>query len=227
LHFLPRGINLNTLTFDAHCRIDSLGQFFLNNLESFKKRNYPYLVPDIERTKSLEKTLRASHSKTLCGISWLSKNEKFGDSKSIQLEMLDPILRLPGIQFIDLQYGDTSETRADLYRKTGIEVRKIEEIDNYKDIDGFASLVAACDLVITVSNTTAHVAGALGKPTLLLVPYSTGKLFYWHSLNGQSLWYPSVRTFEQSSIGDWQQTIQDISNYLHPINKLDKFFITS
>jgi tetratricopeptide (TPR) repeat protein len=220
VHFLPREINLDTLTFDAHCRVDSLGQFLLNDLECFKKRNYPYLKPDIEKTKRLEKTLRASPSKTLCGISWLSKNEKFGDSKSIQLEMLDPILRLPGIQFIDLQYGDTSEIRAELYRKTGIEVRKIEEIDNYKDIDGFASLVAACDLVITVSNTTAHVAGALGKPTLLLVPYATGKLFYWHSLNGQSLWYPSINVFEQSASGDWQPAIKNAADTVYLMTKI-------
>ena len=50
------------------------------------------------------------------------------------------------------------------------------EIDNFNDIDGLAALIQACDVIVTVSNTTAHLAAALGKPVLIMLPFSPGLL---------------------------------------------------
>ena len=65
-----------------------------------------------------------------------------------------------------MQYGDTSEERAALERTTGLVVSRLEDIDNTNDLDGLAALMGACDAVVTVSNTTAHLAGALGAALL-------------------------------------------------------------
>ena len=53
---------------------------------------------------------------------------------------------------------------------------KLEEIDNFNDIDGLASLIDACDFVVSVSNTTVHIAGAIGKKTYLMLPQGKGKI---------------------------------------------------
>ena len=89
-------------------------------------------------------------------------------------------------------------------------LNKIDGIDNFNDIDGLASLIDACDFIVTISNVTAHMAGALGKKVFLLVPYTKGKIWYWHDNLKTSLWYPSIEIFIQSEIGDWKKPISDI-----------------
>ena len=87
---------------------------------------------------------------------------------------------------------------------------KIEEIDNYDDIEGLAALIDACDFVVTVSNTTAHIAGAIGKETYLMLPRGKGKLWYWSKEHNQSLWYKSIRIIEQKQIGQWNDVVEEI-----------------
>ena len=78
------------------------------------------------------------------------------------------------------------------------------------NLDGLAALIAACDVVVTVSNTTAHLAGALGVPTLLMLPYSRGSLWYWHEGRDDSPWYPSIRIVRQRSPGDWDDVVRRV-----------------
>ena len=73
-------------------------------------------------------------------------------------------------------------------------------------VDSAADLTA-CDLVVTVSNTTAHLAGALGKPTLLFVPQSRGQLWYWFNDRNDSPWYPSMRVERQKLGQSWKDLI--------------------
>ena len=111
---------------------------------------------------------------------------------------------------VDLQYGDTSKERQSFYKKYGINLIKIKEIDNYDDIEGLAALIDACDFVVTVSNTTAHIAGAIGKKTYLMLPKGKGKLWYWSKDNDQSLWYKSIKIMEQKEIGQWNEVIDEL-----------------
>ena len=117
--------------------------------------------------------------------------------------MLKPILSIPNISFIDLQYNDTNVERENFYKDNGIKIDKIKELDNFNDINGITSLIDICDFVITVSNSNAHLSGALGKETFLLLPKGKGKLWYWTSENYKSLWYPSIQIVEQEEPGCW------------------------
>ena len=127
------------------------------------------------------------------------------------LEDLKDLLMLPDITFVDLQYTDTSEERALFKQRYGIEVIKLEEIDNFNDIDGLASLIDACDCVVSVSNTTVHIAGAIGKETYLMLPQ--GKEDYGIGQEDeQSIWYKSIKIIEQTKIGQWDNVIQQIKN---------------
>ena len=74
------------------------------------------------------------------------------------------------------------------------------------DLDIFTSQVAAMDMVVTISNTTAHMAGALGVPTLLML--GTVPIWYWLLERGDSPWYPSLHLFRQHERGDWQGVVE-------------------
>jgi ADP-heptose:LPS heptosyltransferase len=78
-------------------------------------------------------------------------------------------------------------------------------------LDGLAALIAACDIVVTVSNTTAHLAAALGKPALVMLPNNDSLLWYWHRDSHTTPWYPSVRLFRRSDTGRWEDVIDAVA----------------
>ena len=122
------------------------------------------------------------------------------------------------MQFINLQYGDTAKEVTDLMEKHGQSIYSVPEVDIFNNIDVVLSINSACELIITTRNSTAHLAGALGKETLLLVPYSVGTFWYGHDIDGFSLWYPSVRVFQQKTQGDWETPIHEMKSYLERKN---------
>jgi tetratricopeptide (TPR) repeat protein len=207
--FLSNKESLDSNHYKYHMLCGSLPHIYRNSKDSFLNQRGSFLIADQSRTASLRKTLTSTH-KYVCGIAWKSVNPKFGHFKSMALKNLLPILNLPFINFINLQYGDISK-EIDLFNNEhGTNINKIDEIDNFNDIDGLASLIDACDFIVTISNVTAHIAGALGKKVFLLVPYEQGRLWYWHENLTKSLWYPSVQIFSQNETGDWSVPINQI-----------------
>ena len=133
----------------------------------------------------------------MVGLSWISKAPIGGEQKSARLADFAALLRSPGYRFVDLQYGDTGAEREAVERELGIRVERLPDIDNTNDLDGLAALMGACDAVVTVSNTTAHLAGALGRPTLVMVPHGHARIWYWFRDKDESPWYPRVRVRRQ------------------------------
>ncbi|MDX2225456.1 MAG: hypothetical protein SFV21_22070, partial [Rhodospirillaceae bacterium] len=130
--------------------------------------------------------------------------------KSTSLADWRPILSAPGVVFVDLQYGDTLAERA----AAGAELVHLQDMDLTNDLDGLAALTAACDLVITVSNTTAHLAGALGVPTWVLVATGWGSLWYWGAGTPDTPWYPTAKIFTRRSGQDWRPLLTEVAEAL-------------
>ena len=97
-----------------------------------------------------------------------------------------------------------------LFENTGLKIQKFEGIDYYNDIIGVASIIDSCDLIITCSNVNAHIAGALGKKTFLLLPLGKGRLWNWNAEKNKSIWYPSVKIFQQTKYNDWTYPIENV-----------------
>jgi tetratricopeptide (TPR) repeat protein len=150
----------------------------------------------------------------LCGLSWSSSNPRLGRFKSLGDADLSPLAAVPGVRWIDLQYGDTGGERRRMRKRWGLELAHVEDIDNFHDIDGFAALVAACDQVVSVSNTTVHVAGALGVPVQVMLPRPAGRIWYWHHGREDSPWYASCRLWRQHDPGDWRPVIEAVAGRL-------------
>lgn len=213
IDFVDNVNSVEVSQFKAQIHFGSLGQFLRPNVHSFTGVLSPYLSANTEQSYQLRSDIKRSN-RLLCGISWLSKNADHGLAKSLSLASLEKALKLPGFDFIDLQYGDTRDERAQFFAEHSINIIKREEIDNFSDIDGLASLIAACDLVVTVSNTTAHLACALGKPTLVLLPQHSAVFWYWHNRDMHSPWYPTAVLLRQQELGGWSQVIQTVCQIL-------------
>ena len=119
---------------------------------------------------------------------------------------------MPNCRFVDLQYGDTSAERVDVARDTGIRIEHLDDIDNMNDIDGLAALITACDLVVTVSNTTAHLAGALGKETYVLVPFGQARMWYWFHDRADTPFYPEIKIRRQAKTHDWASLMAPLAD---------------
>ena len=192
----------------------SLGQFLRPSINSYPSRG-AFLHANPKKVLALRAKYETQFGDTArIGLSWRSANPRFGASKSMMLDDLKPALSHPGTTYFDLQYGDTDEERSVFAEETGIEVFRDTDIDALIDLEGFAALVASMDLVITSSNTTAHVAGALGVPCWTLVPAGPGLLWYWFLDRSDSPWYPSLRLFRQAFPGDWVPAVQQVSEAL-------------
>ena len=90
-------------------------------------------------------------------------------------------------------------------RAFGVTIHHDPTINQFADLDAFAAQTAALDMVITTSNTTAHMAGALGVPTLLLL--ASVPDWRWQSTGEAALWYPDMKLFRQRERGDWSAPI--------------------
>ena len=214
LKFLDKGLAESKIDFDVHMPIGDLGKYFRNSLEDFDLNRKGYLISDSNKTKQIKDGL-AKNKKYICGLSWKSKREKLGKSKSMDLTDLLPILKNKNITFVSLQYGDVTEELRSLFENHGVFIHENKTIDNFNDLDGHASLIDACDFVITVSNSTAHIAGALGKETYLMLPLGFAAIWYWsNQLENKSIWYPSISIFQKTIVNDWEAPVQTINNLL-------------
>lgn len=211
---LEKGSQVLDDLYGGHIAMGSLGKFLRNKLSDFDGAITPYLIDDEDKTNLMRSDLKLLGGQIACGLSWRSSNSTVGDSKSIDLSEFLPVLKKQHIDFINLQYGDVSGEIGAVYKDYGVKVHEIPGINIFDDIDSLLSLIKACDIIITTSNTTAHLAGAIGQETLLILPYSTGKFWYWHDIDQVSLWYPSIKIFKQEKQGDWSKPIQAAKSYL-------------
>lgn len=172
-----------------------------------------FLRADPARVAAARARLRRP-GRPLVGISWASSNAQLGALKTVPRIRLEQILAGTDAVFLDLQYGDSAAMRRALAAATGAEIRRDAETDVERDIDGLAALAAACDLVVTGSNVTAHVAGALGVETHVLVPHGRARLWYWLGAGPRSPFYPGVTIHRQAADGDWQDAVAAIRTAL-------------
>lgn len=199
---------LDAGTYDAQIPFGSL-PVVLNMNPYMEGRRVPYLISNDAATKVIV-SKECAKKELKCGISWKSINQKLAKNKSILLSDLNEIFEVDGYEFINLQYGDTRQEIEELERTCGAELKTIDGIDLFNNIDGLASIIQMCDFIVTTSNITAHLAGALGKKTFLLVPYSAGRIWYWHE-EAVSSWYPSISLHPQSQNLEWNGAIKNIA----------------
>lgn len=193
----------------AHLPIGSLPGLFRASCSAFAATTSPYLKADAAERRRL----RAGYpgGKRLVGLAWYTNNRKTGRERSIDLPSLAPLLALPGIQWVSLQYGNCAELEEQV-AAAHAPILVDPTVDQLADIDRFAAQVAAMDLVITIDNSTAHLAGALGVPVWTMLPFAPD--WRWLLECERSPWYPTMRLFRQPAPGDWQSVVYSVRDAL-------------
>ena len=194
---------------DAEIAIGSLPAFFRRGVDSFGAQPLGLLVPDPARVAAMRASLAPGYR---VAISWRSFQKAgrrhIAERKSIPLERFGA-LALPGLVLVDVQYGDVADERSAFdARHPGLRVQ-VPGLDLRDDVDGVFAAIAACDLVVTASNVTAHFAGAIGKRTWLVCLGANPPFHYWAPrADGRSLWYPSVEVLTDPSWTRWESAFE-------------------
>ena len=202
----------NPAAYDCQAPLGSLGRWLRRSFANFP-RHPGFLRPDPARAEQYRRRLAGSQA-AVVGISWRSANPEVGAIKSTELSDWVGVLQEPRACIVDLQYGDTANERERVERQAGVRIEHFHDLDIFSDLDGLAALCTACDLVITASNVTAHIAGALGRPVWLVVPKHNGRFWYWFSGRSDSPWYPTMRIFDRDVPGSWRETLDAVAREL-------------
>jgi len=229
IRFIPRqnppNSQLLNTTMDYQTPIGSLGKWFRTDNNSFILNRNTYLYACPKKTSEIRKKYQElAKEKILIGISWKStgidqRQTYSKKKKSTLLEHWQPVLAQRNCYFINLQYGNVKQELNEFQKHNNLKIHQDEEIDSLSSLDDFAAQISALDLVISTSNTTVHLAGALGKQVWTLLPHIPD--WRWTLEREDTLWYPKMRLFRQHRIGDWSDVFQQVKLALeqYPTNK--------
>jgi Flp pilus assembly protein TadD len=199
---------------DRHAPMAHMAGLLRPSPESFAGQPRAFVAADVDRARHF-RSIVAVPGRRVIGISWRSfqpKGRAYVESrKSAPLAAFEPLAARGDLRLVDLQYGDTAGERG---RFRG-ELARIEGLDLFNDLEGVLAAIEACDVVVTTSSVTAHLAGAAGKPTLLVYLRGLPPFHYWATdAEGRCLWYPSLRIATVEPTATWEQAIERVDELL-------------
>jgi tetratricopeptide (TPR) repeat protein len=196
--------------FDFHCPITSLPLAFRTTLETIPVPA-SYLPAPAEDRRQVWKDRLGHDGKLRIGLVWSGNPKHKNDrNRSIPLRMLSGILDADAI-FVSLQKDLRPDDTAVLRERTDI----INLSAHLTDFSETAALVSCLDLVITVDTSVAHLAGALGCPTWMLLPHTPD--WRWLLNRDDSPWYPTVRLFRQTETRDYASVLDRVKTELRKL----------
>jgi Tfp pilus assembly protein PilF len=173
----------------------------------------PYVAADAARVADVRAVLGPDDGRLRVGLAWAGNPRNTLDRRrSMPPAALAPLLRRTGMRWLSLQRADDERGLAGLP-----EVAVLERLAAREDFDGAAAIVAACDAVVSVDTSFVHLAGALGRPVLAMLPFAAD----WRWLVGRndSPWYPTARLFRQPAPGDWDAVVRAVGEALDALSR--------
>ena len=193
--------------FDRHCPLMSLPLVFRTSLATVPA-GVPYLQAPHDRLEPWRNRLPAGKPLRV-GLAWSgSPTHRNDHNRSITLSRLAPLCVDQGVQFVSLQ-REVREADAEALGKLPSVFAPGEALQDFADT---AAVIALLDLVISVDTGVAHLAGAMGKPVWILLPFNAE--WRWLADRDDSPWYQSARLFRQPAIGDWDSVIAQVQTEL-------------
>ena len=196
---------LDAAQFDFACSIFSLPAK-LASLEA----EVPYLWAAKENKETWRKKLAlASNGLFKVGVVWAGNPEHTNDeNRSISFEEFRRMFTVQGILWVNLQVGEEQK----YFQEASEPARLFDAAGELTDFAETAGVIANLDLVIAVDTAVAHLAGAMGKATWLLLPYHPE--WRWELKREDCFWYPAMRLFRQTVLGDWSEVLQRVATAL-------------
>ncbi|OIQ86705.1 beta-barrel assembly-enhancing protease [mine drainage metagenome] len=192
--------------FDLYCPVMSLPLAFKTTISTIPA-GIPYLHADPAKQRFWQERL-GRKTRPRVGLAWSgSATHKNDHHRSIPLHMLEPLLQLP-LEFHSLMKEIRPGDAPDASRLDQIHFHR-ELLHDFSDT---AALASEMDLVISVDTSVAHLAGALGKPVWVLLPFAPD--YRWMANRSDTPWYPGATLFRQPAIGDWCGVIDEAAQQL-------------
>jgi Flp pilus assembly protein TadD len=197
--------------FEIHCPLLSLPRILGTTLETIPAQ-IPYLSAESAQLESWRGRLSMLARARNVGLVWAGSAAHVNDrNRSMQLADLSPLAKSES-RFFSLQKGEPAiQARVPV---PGMAL--VDWTDELDDLAQTAALISNLDLVISVDTAVAHLAGALGKPTWLMLPAAPDWRWMWGRTD--SPWYPTMKLFRQPARGDWNTVIQRIVGELQAIS---------
>jgi tetratricopeptide (TPR) repeat protein len=172
-----------------------------------------YLRSDPARKQVIDTAYARDDTSTpRIGIAWAGAPRHRNDiRRSMPLALLAPLLTLPDIRWYSLQKG-SGAAQIDAVP----EAQAMTPLDAHSDFAQTAALIDALDAVVSVDTSIAHLAGALGKPVFVLLPYAPD--WRWGIAGDRTPWYPTARLFRQPAIGDWASVVASVRDALRAMS---------
>jgi hypothetical protein len=178
-----------------------------------------YLMANRESIERWESRLADLRPALIVGISWRGGSDPAeARRRSANLGLWSPVLQVPRVRFVSLQYGAHPAELADAGLPHDREIGFWKDMDPLADMDDLAALIAAVDLVISVDNSTVHLAGALGVPTWALISFPSSSYWRWLLEGESTVWYQHVRLFRKSAGEDWLPTMERVASELRQLS---------
>ena len=193
---------LDAAQFDFACSIFSLPAK-LPSLEAA----VPYLWAAPKNREAWYKKLGpVAKGRLKVGVVWAGNPEHSNDeNRSSSFAEFRRLFAIPGVLWVNLQVGEEQKR----FEEISDAERLFDTAGELTDFAETAGVIANLDLVIAVDTAVAHLAGAMGKPTWLLVPYHPE--WRWELKREDCFWYPTMRLFRQTVRGDWQEVLQRVA----------------
>ena len=195
--------------FDLWTPLASLLRGYRRNLEDFLAQG-PFLTPDPERVAHWRGALAERPGRKV-GILW--KSLKLDGARLRYFSPFEhwrPVLRTPGVSFINMQYGDCAAELAQAQETLGVEIWQPPGIDLKNDLDDVAALSCALDLMIGPANASTNISAASGGKVWLISTLSA-----WTRMGTTAYpFYPAVKVFAPDRIGAWDETLAEVANAL-------------
>ena len=198
-------------SFDCHCPLMSLPLAFQTTLSTIPSA-IPYIESSSEKDRFWVEKLGPS-LRLRVGLVW-SGDPRHQNDKHRSIPLAELMAALPlGFSYVSLQSEIRDSDRQALENSD----RLVHFGHELKDFSDTAALCAQMDVVVCVDTSVAHLSGALGKPTFLLLPYNPD--WRWLLKRTDSPWYPTMKLFRQAQLGSWQSALEKVSADLLGLEK--------
>ena len=225
-------VEISDLDFDLYIPLMSLPGIFKTTLETIPAK-VPYIFPHTAKVRYWRQKLNTGAIKV--GIVWAGKTTteyrqtrmsglehldlgwagqpacNFASKRLARLDNFVPLTKTEGIQLYGLQKGNA----ADQARTFSGSVNVINLCEESTDFSEVAAAMESLDLIVSVDTAMAHLAGAMGKPVWVLIPFVAD--WRWMLTREDSPWYPTMRLFRQSEKNEWEDVFQRVAGELHAL----------
>jgi tetratricopeptide (TPR) repeat protein len=190
--------------FDVYCPAGSLPRALRTEVSTIPAE-IPYLRASEERIANWRDRIERLPTPRIAVV-WSGSADHANDrNRSLALRQMAPLLALKA-GFVSVQRDLRAADAEELTRQPAL----THVGDALNDFDDTAAVLALVDLIITVDTSVAHLAGALGRPTFVLVPFCPD--WRWMLARADSPWYPTLRLFRQPAAGDWESVIARVAD---------------